>query len=29
MWTRVVGKIRLALAPRVNHWWHVGLAAAR
>ncbi|HEY3042903.1 MAG TPA: DUF5996 family protein [Vicinamibacterales bacterium] len=23
MWTQVVGKIRLALAPPVNHWWHV------
>ena len=26
MWTQVVGKIRLALAPPVNHWWHVTLA---
>jgi len=25
MWTQVVGKIRLALEPRVNHWWHVAL----
>jgi len=25
MWTQIVGKIRLALAPRVNHWWHVPL----
>lgn len=25
MWTQVVGKIRLALAPRVNHWWQVPL----
>jgi hypothetical protein len=25
LWTQVVGKIRLALAPRVNHWWHVPL----
>jgi hypothetical protein len=25
MWTQVVGKIRLALDPRVNHWWHVAL----
>lgn len=25
MWMQVVGKIRLALAPRVNHWWHVAL----
>jgi hypothetical protein len=26
MWTQVVGKVRLALAPAVNHWWHVTLA---
>ena len=25
LWTQVVGKIRLALAPRVNHWWGVAL----
>ena len=25
MWTQVVGKVRLALAPRVNHWWQVPL----
>lgn len=25
MWTQVVGKVRLALAPPVNHWWHVTL----
>src|SRR2546430_15694835 len=25
LWTQVVGKVRLALAPRVNHWWHVPL----
>jgi Family of unknown function (DUF5996) len=25
MWTQVVGKIRLALAPSVNHWWQVPL----
>lgn len=25
MWTQVVGKIRLALAPMVNHWWQVPL----
>jgi hypothetical protein len=25
MWTQVVGKIRLAHAPPVNHWWHVPL----
>jgi len=23
MWTQIVGKIRLALAPAVNHWWGV------
>lgn len=25
MWTQVVGKIRLACAPMVNHWWQVSL----
>lgn len=25
MWTQVVGKIRLAAAPMVNHWWQVPL----
>jgi Family of unknown function (DUF5996) len=25
MWTQVVGKIRLAHAPLVNHWWQVAL----
>ena len=25
MWTQVVGKVRLALAPPLNHWWHVPL----
>ena len=25
MCTQVVGKVRLALAPPVNHWWHVPL----
>ncbi|MGH7508213.1 MAG: DUF5996 family protein [Gemmatimonadales bacterium] len=24
-WVQVVGKTRLALAPPVNHWWHVAL----
>ena len=24
-WTQVVGKVRLALAPRINHWWQVPL----
>ena len=23
MWTQMVGKVRLALAPRTNHWWGV------
>ena len=22
MWTQIVGKIRLALVPNLNHWWH-------
>jgi hypothetical protein len=25
LWTQIVGKVRLALAPQVNHWWHVPL----
>jgi hypothetical protein len=25
MWTQIVGKIRMAHAPRVNHWWHATL----
>src|ERR1700761_4944237 len=25
LWTQVVGKIRLAHAPLVNHWWQVPL----
>ena len=25
MWLQIVGKTRLALAPRENHWWHVTL----
>jgi hypothetical protein len=25
LWTQVVGKVRLALAPAANHWWHVPL----
>jgi hypothetical protein len=24
-WTQIVGKVRLALAPFENHWWHVPL----
>ena len=23
LWTQIVGKIQLALAPPVNHWWHI------
>jgi hypothetical protein len=23
MWTQVVGKVRLELSPRINHWWEV------
>src|SRR5262249_23187893 len=25
MWTQMVGKVRLALTPRTNHWWNVTL----
>jgi Family of unknown function (DUF5996) len=25
MWTQIVGKVRLALTPHVNHWWNVPL----
>ena len=25
MWTQIVGKVRLALCPYVNHWWQVPL----
>ncbi len=25
MWTQIIGKIRLELTPRVNHWWNVPL----
>src|SRR6202049_2725547 len=25
MWTQIVGKVRLALSPRINHWWEVPL----
>ena len=24
-WLQIVGKVRLALAPPLNHWWHVPL----
>ncbi|HEY9822262.1 MAG TPA: DUF5996 family protein, partial [Candidatus Sericytochromatia bacterium] len=22
LWTQILGKIRLALSPQINHWWH-------
>jgi hypothetical protein len=25
MWTQIVGKVQLALSPRINHWWEVAL----
>jgi uncharacterized protein DUF5996 len=25
MWSQVVGKVRMALAPPLNHWWHIPL----
>src|SRR5438270_2030681 len=25
MWTQMVGKVRLTLSPKVNHWWQVPL----
>jgi hypothetical protein len=25
LWTQIVGKVRLALSPPLNHWWHVTL----
>jgi hypothetical protein len=25
LWTQIVGKTRMALAPPVNHWWHAAL----
>ena len=25
MWTQIVGKVRLARAPMVNHWWNVSM----
>jgi hypothetical protein len=25
MWTQIVGKVRLKLSPRINHWWEVAL----
>ncbi len=28
LWTQIVGKVRLALAPPLNHWWQVTLYAS-
>jgi hypothetical protein len=25
LWTQIVGKVRLTLTPRINHWWEVAL----
>ena len=25
MWTQIVGKVRLALTPPINHWWGTAL----
>jgi hypothetical protein len=25
LWTQIVGKVRMAVAPEVNHWWNVAL----
>src|SRR5215469_16305628 len=25
MWTQIAGKVRMTLAPPLNHWWHVTL----
>jgi hypothetical protein len=25
LWVQMVGKVRMALAPPLNHWWHVPL----
>src|SRR4029079_8428079 len=25
MWTQIVGKVRLALEPMINHWWQITL----
>src|SRR5437667_197026 len=29
MWTQIVGKVRLALNPLINHWWEVPLYGSR
>jgi hypothetical protein len=28
MWLQVVGKVRMALTPLINHWWNVPLYVA-
>src|SRR5436305_13585590 len=28
MWTQIVGKVRLALNPRINQWWELPLYAS-
>lgn len=28
LWAQIVGKVRMALAPPLNHWWHVPLYAS-
>ena len=28
MWTQVVGKIRMAQMPALNHWWESGMQSA-
>ncbi len=28
MWTQIVGKVKMELSPKVNHWWHVPLYVA-
>ena len=25
LWTQIVGKVRMATVPPLNHWWHVTL----
>src|SRR5215469_1750662 len=25
MWTQIVGKVRMGLTPKINHWWNVPL----
>ena len=25
MWTQIVGKVRMALGPAINHWWGIPL----